>query len=315
MLDFSSYYSLALSQDYKSLDALRKRALDAKRFLMFLVWSLLLHWIIVFLVDDPYKWLHLVLISVNLVLGYFAFTTYAASKDYHQHYKSRVLPKMLPMKYPNSQYYPRCSMNPQRFLGSGLYLKKLGSLRGEDHIEGIVNNFNYSITLLHAKFKGPKSPSHDQQGSPPLLTGFFGLFYMINSQYFTNGYVLLFPRDDHDYDPRGHYKIEGKVFPVRHLDLDRELERNFYVFGTNVMETRNFLNPDIKRKILKIRHLFDTPLGISFHQNTVYLMLERDQEIFNINLNSSIGENTAWSHARELYAYLKVVDIMHEGYE
>lgn len=191
--------------------------------------------------------------------------------NFKTEFKHKIINAIIKFINENFRYIPsgKTDKMEQLFIQSKLFKKSksIGSFESEDYVKGEIGMTRFEFSEVHAKSKY-KSNGHR-------YTIFKGLFFVVVPNKNFNGELFILPDISEKYLGQfgtmlqSLHRTRGEVIKLE----DPDFEKLFVVYGSNQIEARYILSPDLTKKIYDFRIKTGKPLYISFVNSKVFIAI------------------------------------------
>ena len=262
--------------------------------------------LIAFLSKNEVKWTLIPTILSFLTGIVYVVLAQKPLNEYKNAYKKNVIKTLIDTIHPGLDYQPRLCIPESRFMASGLFTRTPDRYRGDDMVTGMVGKTQISFSEIRAQYK---TETRDSKGNTHTQWHdiFRGIFFIadFNKPFKTRTLVL----------PDMAERVFGSLFgnALQKLNKGRgdliklenvDFEKAFVVYGTDQVESRFILTPDLMERILKVKEKTGKPLYISFLDNTMFVALSQNKDLFEPSMGKTLLNTKP---LEEYYTILKLV--------
>lgn len=199
-------------------------------------------------------------------------------RAYRHHFKSTVFRHAVRAVAPGVEYLPSNMISQPLFERSGLFNSSIDSYEGEDCFHGKVGATQISLSELHVQRK-------EQSGkNTRWVTVFQGIFMIVDFHKNFRCSVTLEP----DFAEAA-FGFMGRKLQGLSGDLIRlenpEFERAFKVRGSDPVEARYLLTPDMQERFLALRNSWATDLRAAFRDSSLVLAIPKTSDWFEVDVH------------------------------
>jgi len=262
--------------------------IDRKQLLQYLVFILLVVAFGVFQFVRKAKHLPIVLIVAGAVALLFSILFYNKYKKFRTVYKNKILAEMVQMIFPNSQFHPEQFISQQNFFVSQLFHSRIDRYKGEDYVEGQLNNRAFQFSELHVERKDERYEKGRRRTH--WVTVFRGLFYQSKLDKPVNTPLYILPDPSEEILGRWLGRMVGQwseIFEGRGKALELEnpiFEKYYKVFCDDPILARTKLTPVAMELLVQFREVAKRPIHISLIHDQIYLAISFRHDLFEPSL-------------------------------
>ena len=193
------------------------------------------------------------------------------AKNYQKSYKEKVIGGIASRLYDGMVFMPEGGISEDEFRESGLYPRIPDSYSHEDGFAGKVGKTEILFSEVRATERVTET---DAQGKTRTrtVTIFNGLF--LKADFNKNFNCWLTVKPDFAEKTFGWLgkKIQG--FNPKLIQLENpEFEKAFTVHGSDQVEVRYILTPDLQERLLNLRDSYGKDIRISFKNSNIYIAI------------------------------------------
>jgi hypothetical protein len=215
----------------------------------------------------------LVVASV-IILGFAAYQHRQVSRTY----KSIVVKRVVGALGDGLTYSPESRFTKQDFLDMDLFEKRAEKWNAEDEICGRKNVVSYSV--LEAKATRTEGSGKNRR----TVTIFKGLIVRLDFNKNFQGHTVVVP----DAESKILGGLFGEAESRRQKTIARlenvTFEKLYSVYCTDQQEARYLLTPKLMELIMEAQTTLNTPIRLSFHDNSVFVTVPQNTNRFEISL-------------------------------
>lgn len=208
---------------------------------------------------------------------------YRPLKAYRHHFKSTVFRQALRIVAPGMDYLPTGMIPRPVFEYSGLFRSRIDSYEGEDLFHGNVGATKIRLSELHVK-------REDNSGeNKQTVTVFQGIFMMADFHKDFRCHMTIepdFAEAVFGFLGRGLQKLSGNLIRLE----NPEFERAFKVRGTDPVEARYILTPDMQERFLALRRTWPSGLCAAFRDSSLILAIPKTANWFEVDVRLPAGD-------------------------
>jgi len=191
------------------------------------------------------------------------------SQAYQAIYKKEVIGGIAHLLHPGMQYNPTQGISENTFKQAGLYTDNIDRYSYEDLFAGRVGKTEIMFSEVHVQDKRRRTDSKGRN-TTYWVTIFKGLFLIADFHKNFSGWLIIKP--DFAESSFGWFgrKIQG--FNPNLIRLENpDFERAFVVYGSDQVEARYILTPDMQERLLTLRNTYGTDIRLSLQNSQVNL--------------------------------------------
>jgi hypothetical protein len=188
------------------------------------------------------------LIIVILALGAAQMTYRFVIQDYRSDFKFRVIAPLIKEIDEQLSYSPTAKISQQLFERSRLFQSKIDRFRGNDLVQGVIDNVNLQFSDLHVE-----SISKDSKGKSHHETIFKGLYIVSEfNKHFKSRTIILPDSAEKVFGALVGKWLQSKNFSRDDLITldDMAFEKEFVVYGNDQIESRYLLTHSMLERLL-----------------------------------------------------------------
>ncbi len=215
-------------------------------------------------------------------------------------FKRRVIQKILHFINPSLDYHPRKKISRAAFDQSKLFLQRYNCYKGDDVIVGTIGKTAMKCSELNVFYR-------DRYSSKTI---FKGLFFIADFNKHFKGRTVVLPDTAERLLGRLGKKLQA-VNPRREelIQLDNpDFEKEFVVYGSDQVEARYILSPDLMERILDLHRTHNTKIYLAFCHSKVYLAIPLLRDLFEPKKGSQVNETAACEYFRDMQMALGLVE-------
>lgn len=186
------------------------------------------------------------------------------TSDYDRDFKKKILPKLLAFIDPSLSYGPLGCVEVGVFEGSGLFSRWPDEYDGCDYISGKIGEVPFQLSEVRARYVA--TDSHGRKSLHPI---FEGLFLAADFNKKLHGMTFVVPNAAAR--PRG--ELQRVVLE------DADFNRLFVVYGTDQVEARYVLTPNLMRRLVKYATLSGERPCLSFVGERVHAAIRARESL------------------------------------
>lgn len=202
---------------------------------------------------------------------------------YQYEYKKRIIGGMTKVLEPQMGYHPERGLPENWFHTSGLYSGDVDRYSSQDLFEGRIGSTNLWFAEVHAEDKRTRTDSKGRRQTY-YVTIFRGLLVVADFHKDFRSDLLVAPdfaEKTFGWFGRKLQKLGGNVQRME----NPEFEQAFVVQGTDAVEARYILTPDMQERLLSLRGRLGGDLRVAFRNSHVFMGIPNDADWFEPNWN------------------------------
>jgi len=242
---------------------------------------------------------------------YFIFTTKHSMDNYRKDYKHNIINRIISYISENLDYYPHDHVPPVYFTMSGLLTKTPDRCQGEDLVKGKIEKTEIMLSEIKAQFKHERYHRHSlfMKGRKykSYTTGFNGLFFVADfNKSFRENLVVLPDIAEKFFGNIVGTGIQKFNFTRKNLiKLENiKFEKYFVVYGSDQIESRYILTPDVMENIVSLREELDKDISLSFIANKMFVAIPYRKNLFEPSYFKSVVEK------KDIMLYFDILNTM-----
>jgi len=201
---------------------------------------------------------------------------------YRNIYKNEIIGGMAKLLHSEIDYHPQRGISVSTFKESGLYSNRIDKYQCEDLFSGKIGKTQLLFSEVHAKEKKKRRDS-DGKTKTYWETIFRGLFFIADFHKDFHGWLTIKP--DFAESSFGWLGRKIQSFNPNLIRLESpEFEKAFVVHGSDDIEARYILTPDMQERILSLRHQFGRDIRLSLHHSQLNLTIPNKEDLFEPNM-------------------------------
>jgi len=203
-------------------------------------------------------------------------------KVYRDVYKQKVIGGMASLLHVGMSYTPERGISQTTFKQAGLYNTGIDRYNCEDLFAGKVGQTEIMFSEVHAEDKRKRTNSKGHSETY-WVTIFKGLFLIADFHKDFRSWLTIKP--DFAESSFGWFgrKIQG--FKPNLIRLESpEFEKAFVVHGSDQVEARYILTPDMQERLLTLRNNYGTNIRLSLQNSQLNLAIPQSDDWFEPNM-------------------------------
>ena len=230
----------------------------------------------------------LVFLFIPILTGIiFCVVTYskyigAHSSNYRHAYKHQIIGGMTKLLRSSMTYSPERGISETTFRDAGLYTTGIDRYSSEDLFTGKIDKTEIMFSEVHAEDKRTRADSKGRTRTY-WVTIFKGLFLIADFHKDFRSWLTISP--DFAEKSFGWFgrKIQG--FSPNLIRLENpEFEKAFVVHGSDQVEARYILTPDMQERLLTLRNRYGADIRLSLKNSQLYLSIPNVDDWFEPNM-------------------------------
>ena len=216
------------------------------------------------------------ILSVVIAVTVYYFMASQPLKSYRHHFKSTVFRHAVRAVAPGVEYLPSNMISRHLFEQSGLFSSDIDSYEGEDCFHGKVGSTQISLSELHVQRK-------ERSGkNTRWVTVFQGIFMI--ADFHKNFRCTVIVEPDFAEAAFGFLgrKLQGLSGNLIRLE-NPEFERAFKVRGSDPVEARYLLTPDMQERFLALRNNWSPQVRAAFRDSSLVLAIPKSGDWFEVD--------------------------------
>lgn len=200
------------------------------------------------------------------------------AKAYRHHFKSTAFKHALRIVAPGMDYLPAGMISRQLFEQSRLFPTSIDRYKGEDLFHGKVGATQISLSELHVQRE--EGSGKDKQ----TVTVFQGIFMIVDFHKHFRCSVTIepdFAEAVFGFLGRSLQGLSGNLIRLE----NPAFERAFKVRGSDPVEARYLLTPDMQERFLALRSDWSTDLRAAFRDSSLVLALPKTSNWFETDIH------------------------------
>jgi len=200
------------------------------------------------------------------------------TRNYISDYKERIIKKIVKFVDPSLHYQKENKVTFSSYNNSKLFLSRVDSYKGEDHVSGKIGETSLEFSELYTTYTTGTGKNKRT------VTVFKGLFFVanFNKKFKTETFVLpdraekmlgFFGKKLQEW---GASSERGELVNLE----DPEFENLFVVYGKDQVEARYILSPSLMQRIISFRNKTGKNISLSFVDNTIYIATPYKKDLF-----------------------------------
>ncbi len=202
---------------------------------------------------------------------------------YKHEYKSRIIGGMTKVLEPQMGYHPSRGLPESWFHTSGLYSGDVDRYNSEDLFEGRIGSTSLWFAEVHAEDKRTRTDSKGRRETY-YVTIFKGLLVVADFHKDFKSDLLVTPdfaEKTFGWFGRKMQKLGGNLQRMENPDF----EKAFVVRGSDAVESRYILTPDMQERLLALRGRLGGDLRVAFRNSHVFMGIPNDDDWFEPDWN------------------------------
>ena len=288
--DFKEFYGEEIFAELLVLDSIR-RGILLKCYVVTILSILLAGLAPMFLPTEESEIILLILVFWAMCSGLWFLAIRYFTKDYRWNFKSMIIEPLIKFIDPNLQYAPEGSVDLIIFRRAEIFERYVNIFDGEDLVSGKIDKTKIQFSEVYAQYQDDESGdstlssvAHALSYRNPLITlwvlmrkqkhkVFKGFFFAADFHKTFHGKILVIPDKAEKYFGRfgsmlqSHNFIRGELMKMDNA----EFEKHFAVYGTDQIQARYVLTPQIMDKILELRKKTGAAICLSFKDSMLYI--------------------------------------------
>jgi hypothetical protein len=247
------------------------------------------------------------LIIVILALGAAQMTYRFVIQDYRSDFKFRVIAPLIKEIDEQLSYSPTAKISQQLFERSRLFQSKIDRFRGNDLVQGVIDNVNLQFSDLHVE-----SISKDSKGKSHHETIFKGLYIVSEfNKHFKSRTIILPDSAEKVFGALVGKWLQSKNFSRDDLITldDMAFEKEFVVYGNDQIESRYLLTHSMMERLLNFKKRVGHPIAVSFIDTHIHIAIKSDQDLFEPSVFASLLDyKSAMSYINALQYSIGIIE-------
>jgi len=284
--ELTDFYYKTLYPSLKKLDDDRKK-LKSKIINIAIFFTFVMVFIVLLLKDIFFNTPELLIFVtvVYIILGSVVFKYLI--KDYRKEFKQKIMRPLISAIDNNLNYLCESHVS-RKIVERADIFSKIDRLSGNDYVTGKIDHINIEFSDIHAEKR-----HKDSKGREQWTTVFQGLFIMAEFHKDFNGKTIILP----DTAQSSFGNLIGGWLQSNNFARDElikmddiEFEKEFVVYGSDQIEARYILSPNLMKKILTLKKRSKHPLYISFVRSHIHIAIEYNKDLFEPSVFHSLLE-------------------------
>jgi len=204
-------------------------------------------------------------------------------KNYRHQFKGTVFRHAVREVAPGLEYHPWQKISRGVFERSGLYRGSIDHYNGEDCFQGTVGATKISFSELHVQ--RVEGSGKDRR----TVTVFQGIFMVADFHKHFRCTMTIepdFAEAAFGFLGRSLQKLSGNLLRFENPDF----ERAFKVRGSDPVEARYILTPDMQERFLALRRNWPSGLRAAFRDSSLILAIPKTSNWFEVDANSPAND-------------------------
>ena len=205
-------------------------------------------------------------------------------------YKTKVIKAITQLIHPDMTYSPERGISEETFKEMGLYSTGVDRYHSEDLFAGKIGKTAMMFSEAHAE---ERQTSTDSKGntSTSWVTIFKGLLTIVDFNKDFRSWVIIKPDfAENNFGWLGR-KFQGLSPNLIRLE-NQEFEKAFVVHGSDQVEARYILTPDLQDRLLDLRRVFGKDIRMAFYNSRMHLTIPNQNNWFEPDINCSAHDIT-----------------------
>lgn len=216
--------------------------------------------------------------------------------------KKEIFPNIVSFFGSSFRYYEKSGLNIRELQKNSLVIPSYSYAEMLDSVEGRFSGVDFRLLQVRLK-------SDNGDGSRDDETIFSGVIIMLGMNKNFVGTTVI----KHDKGAVLNYIEKGDFRGCERVKLeDLKFEKLFEVYSTNQVEARYLLDPAFMERLLYLADLFNTKLEASFSNNQLILLLNTEDELFDVRNFPKQGDlyPAAKAIVDKMQAILQIIEIL-----
>lgn len=226
-------------------------------------------------------------------------------KKWYRQFKEQVIRQIIAHVSPKLNYFPSRKMPLAEFRQSKLFLQKPNRYKGDDLIQGKIDNTTLTCSELFVQ-------ERQQSGkNTTYVTIFRGLFVKTDFNKHFQGETFVLPDTAEKLLGGLGRWLQSVNFtrPDRIQLEDPEFERQFAVYSTDQVEARYILTPALMERIMALRNELGQQIALSFIGNHLYLALSSNRKLLEPSFFSKMNDpDRVQTYYEDIRGIVSIVD-------
>ena len=234
------------------------------------------------------------------------------SSRYKKTFKAEVMPIIVQSVCPDMTFSSSGSISEDTFEQSRIFLSSPDRYSGEDLFSGNVGKTNMMFSEIHAEERRTTTDS-DGNTKTEYETIFSGLFFVTEFHKHFKSETYVLPDFSESWMGRIGRKLQKWNWSRPDLvEMESpEFEKEFVVYGTDQIESRYLITPDMMDRILELKRSFKANVHLSFLSSKLYIAVDTHRDFFEASFSKSLltGKQVE-TIVRELQLCISIVEIL-----
>jgi hypothetical protein len=213
-----------------------------------------------------------------------------ASK-FKKEFKERILPVIIEAVEPGVVYTSNHKISLPVFRHSELFLKHVDRYTGEDHFDGMIGKTALEFSEIHAEEKHESRNSKGHKRTH-YTTIFKGVFMIADFNKHFSAKTVVLPDTSEKFLGRLGRRLQKWNFAREDLVVleSPEFENEFVVYGSDQIESRYILTPDLMSRFLELKKRTGHSIYASFKESRLFLAISLQNNLFESSFRKSLLE-------------------------
>ena len=245
--------------------------------------------------DHPAGTEFIILVIAVLAGLTFCFVTFnkyikGHSTAYRYAYKHQIIGGMSKLLHSSMTYSPRRGISETTFRDAGLYTTGIDRYGSEDLFSGKIGKTEIMFSEIHAEDKKKRTNSAGHT-STHWVTIFKGVFFIADFNKNFRSWLTI--RPDFAEKSFGWFGRKIQAFSPNLIRLENpEFEKAFVVHGSDQVEARYILTPDMQERLLTLRNRYGANIRLSLKKSQLYLTIPNVDNWFEPNMKLPANDIT-----------------------
>jgi hypothetical protein len=208
--------------------------------------------------------------------------------------KSQLVTAFVQKIYPNASFNSNKRIEQQTFLDSDLFGKRITYYNGEDYCQGTTEN---GTTFEFSEVRATRTSGTGKNKRTTVV--FDGLFFSLKLPTpIVNNKVAVMPDSAEKTLGRFGKFLQKKIgsfvqgAKMIYFEEHPEFEKEYVVYALDESDARQILTPTLIGILYQLKYKWNTPLYVSFIDNTINIGIPNRSDWFRLTVNDALNRQT-----------------------